>query len=86
MPTPQELTTQELTAQELTAQEFTPEKLTAQELTAQEFTPEKFGEIWMIENGVRYQSYSGIKNLATVCTSLSPRPEQLSTIRGLPLS
>ncbi|BAY22381.1 hypothetical protein NIES2100_21440 [Calothrix sp. NIES-2100] len=28
--------------------------------------------------------YAGFKNLATVCTSLSPRPEQLITIRGLP--
>ena len=28
----------------------------------------------------------GFNNLATVCTSLSPRPEQLITMRGLPSS
>ena len=28
--------------------------------------------------------YHCLKNLATVCTSLSPRPEQFMTMRGLP--
>ncbi|MCC5626964.1 hypothetical protein LC613_01680 [Nostoc sphaeroides CHAB 2801] len=31
-------------------------------------------------------TYASFKNLATVCTSLSPRPEQLITIRGLSVS
>lgn len=30
--------------------------------------------------------YASFNNLATVCTSLSPRPEQLITIRGLSVS
>ena len=50
------------------------------------FSVAKLSKLLTISLNFILDNYAGAKNLATVWTSLSPRPEQLITIRGLPLS